>query len=146
MQLNDCPKKVRKNISIAIFNARLSVMKDMIGSVIEVSGKPISVGYNDYYGSRNGYSLHAEKSVIMQFKKLNVKHKNRKINIYTVKIDKEGNLKNAYPCYKCIEVMKQYSIKKVIYSNNDGCIEVSRFRDLIDNKPYYTFIQRMGYI
>lgn len=44
-----------------------------------------------------------------------------------VRINKEGCLKNSRPCNQCLDTMKKYRIKKIIYSTENG--------ELISEKP-----------
>jgi len=39
-----------------------------------------------------------------------------------VRINKQGILRNSRPCNQCIDTMKKYNIKRVIYSTDDDTI------------------------
>ena len=42
--------------------------------------------------------------------------------IVVVRYGRDGTLKNSRPCSHCLETMVRYRIKKILYSNEDGCI------------------------
>ena len=46
-----------------------------------------------------------------------------------VRLGKDGSLKNSYPCNHCINVLKFYNIKKIIYSSDTGII-INKINDL----------------
>jgi len=45
----------------------------------------------------------------------------KKIKIYIVRTDRNNNLRDSAPCIDCTKILKALKIKKIIYSNNDGC-------------------------
>ena len=69
----------------------------------------------------------------------------RKINIYTVKVTKDG-LKCARPCYICVRWMAKYNVDKVIYSDYDENIRIIRFKEIQREPQYLTKTQREGII
>jgi tRNA(Arg) A34 adenosine deaminase TadA len=78
---------------------------------------------------RTGYVLahHAEENVINYFKdKIEPKKKNKKnfyrnkFTIVVIRINNNNELKSSNPCAHCVNVMKLFGIRKVIYSTNDG--------------------------
>ena len=46
--------------------------------------------------------------------------------IVVVRYGKGGELKNSRPCDNCIHTMKQYKIKKVIYSDTSGSMVIEK--------------------
>ena len=90
------------------------------------NGKKLYTGSNHLRNSYNNkcvcYSTHAEIDVI--HKSLRILHE---INlsdcvIAVVRFGKDGSLKNSRPCNHCLNTMKFYRIKKVMYSTDDGTI------------------------
>jgi len=78
---------------------------------------------------RTGYVLahHAEENVINYFKdKIEPKKKNKKnfyrnkFTIVVIRINNNNELRSSNPCAHCVNVMKLFGIRKVIYSTNDG--------------------------
>jgi tRNA(Arg) A34 adenosine deaminase TadA len=87
---------------------------------------------------RTGYVLahHAEENVINYFKdKIEPKKKNKKnfyknkFTIVVIRINNNNELKSSNPCAHCVNVMKLFGIRKVIYSTNDGDF----ISELLDN-------------
>ena len=37
-----------------------------------------------------------------------------------VRVNNKGEIKDSAPCVDCTHKMKEFNIKKIIYSNNDG--------------------------
>jgi len=78
---------------------------------------------------RTGYVLahHAEENVINYFKdKIEPKKKNKKnfyrnkFTIVVIRINNNNELRSSNPCAHCVNVMKLFGIRKVIYSTNNG--------------------------
>jgi cytidine deaminase len=98
-----------------------SVLNDNISNVL-------SRGYNHYtlQNCNTGTSTHAEVSAINNLpstkKKIN-------INIYVIRIDRNGNRTYSKPCPNCQKFMKStllkrgYCLKKIIYSANENEFE-----------------------
>ena len=87
---------------------------------------------------RTGYVLahHAEENVINYFKdKIEPKKKNKKnfyrnkFTIVVIRINNNNELRSSNPCAHCVNVMKLFGIRKVIYSTNDG----NFISELLDN-------------
>lgn len=62
--------------------------------------------------------------------------KKKKLNIFVIRIRKNGELGGARPCCKCLQLMKVVGIKKVWYSVNSGdiiCENVSNMLSISAN-------------
>jgi hypothetical protein len=46
----------------------------------------------------------------------------KKYNIFVIRITSENKLVNSRPCAMCIKTMRDYGVKKVYYSNDDGSV------------------------
>ncbi len=46
--------------------------------------------------------------------------------IVVVRISRGGVLRNSRPCNQCLEVMIQYRIKKIVYSDEDGSVKCEK--------------------
>jgi tRNA(Arg) A34 adenosine deaminase TadA len=85
----------------------------------------------------NYVSCHAELNVMYQMSK-RLRNSTSCLKRYTLlvvrikKIDKQ--LGNSKPCSDCIEVMKQFGIKKVCYSLGDGSLVVERLNRMHNNR------------
>jgi tRNA(Arg) A34 adenosine deaminase TadA len=79
-------------------------------------------------------SIHAEANAISTFfdkyiGKINTK---KKYNLIVIRKNQCGGTCNARPCYKCLDMMKIYGIKKVYYSiGNDENIICENVKDMI---------------
>ena len=47
----------------------------------------------------------------------------RNCTIYVVRVGCTGAIKRSDPCQKCAAMIKQYGIKKIVYSNDEGGFE-----------------------
>lgn len=52
------------------------------------------------------------------------------MDIMVVKINAKGNLDNSLPCAMCTHMLKEFGIKYVYYSDNNGDIIRQKVRDL----------------
>ena len=84
-------------------------------------------------------SLHAERGVIKIIKndlrknrKRRTKNGNYHICVVRIKEDINGRItyKNSKPCMDCLQLMKQYGVDKVSYSNNNGVIITEKVKDV----------------
>ena len=90
------------------------------------NGKKLYIGSNHLRNSYNNkcvcYSTHAEMDVIHKslrnIPEIDLKY----CVIAVVRFGKDGSLKNSRPCNHCLDTMKFYRIKKVMYSTDDGTI------------------------
>jgi cytidine deaminase len=95
-------------------------------------------GENSSREVRDGcnYGTHAEMDAIKKLKKVG-KKKGTKLNLIVIRIDKEGNLKNSLPCFKCLQYLSNvsygYHIKSIYYSNDDGNIEMVKLSKLLNS-------------
>lgn len=78
-------------------------------------------------------SLHAEQRAILSYYGLKVNYnkyrgwyfydpdyQEKKLDVAVVRVSKNGNLANARPCRKCLQMMQDLGIKKVHYSTGSG--------------------------
>ena len=85
-----------------------------------------------------GYGYHAEVAAKKNLP-LNYSNNKKTLNLLVIRINKNGDLKNSKPCFKCITHLNRipgYKINKIYYSNENGQIIESKFNDLYfeDNK------------
>lgn len=59
------------------------------------------------------HHIHAEINAIVKVKD---KKKLKGAAIYIARIDRWGNLKDAFPCKACLKLIHKYGIKKIIYT------------------------------
>lgn len=70
---------------------------------------------------------HAEENVLARYNKLLEKvdaksYKKRKLCLLVIRINAQGELTESKPCSHCVEVLKEYGIRKVSYSTKEGII------------------------
>ena len=79
---------------------------------------------------------HAEENVLARYNKLLEKvdsknYKKRKLCLLVIRIDAQGNLTESKPCSHCVEVLKEYGIRKVSYSTKQGTIVTESLETII---------------
>jgi pyrimidine deaminase RibD-like protein len=115
MNIKNIPSffRLAKNIS------KMSSHKYPMGSVIIISGHPVSVGYNQTKGhpQTKGWQkgLHAE---IHAIKCSDVKDF-RGAKIFVYREDRNGNLAMARPCENCLNELKRLGFKWMYYSTKE---------------------------
>lgn len=106
--------------------------------VLYFNNQKIVTGENSSREVRDGcnYGTHAEMDAIKKLKKSG-KKKGTKLSLIVIRVDKEGNLKNSLPCFKCLQYLSnvsyKYHIKFIYYSDNNGNIEMVKLSDLLDS-------------
>lgn len=112
-------------MNIASSEAHKSLVTYRHGCVAVVSGKIVARGFNNYRTySRDGMiqntcSCHAEISVLRKCIKQNIK---KKITLYIARISASDTLSASQPCIDCYNTMKQFDIKRIVYSDKQGSI------------------------
>ena len=121
----DCSNKDIRYMDIASSEANKSLVTYRHGCVAVVSGKIVARGFNNYRTySRDGMiqntcSCHAEISVLRKCIKQNIK---KKITLYIARISASDTLSASQPCIDCYNTMKQFDIKRIVYSDKQGSI------------------------
>ena len=115
-----------KMIARARIEALKSPCKIQHGCVAAINGKYVSGGYNHYrHHSNSGIidnpcSCHAEMGVMRRicYNNREKKHKlNRimkKTKLYISRFSVGGKSTNSAPCVKCLSIIKEYNIRKII--------------------------------
>jgi tRNA(Arg) A34 adenosine deaminase TadA len=112
------------------------------GCVISTSGRIIGRGFNNPRTTSSDKVLvkcmtcHAEaaaiREVIKKYKRevpiTKVSHNvnylaGRNCTIYVVRVGVTGNIKRSDPCQNCAHLIKQFGIKRIVYSNDEGGFE-----------------------
>lgn len=80
-------------------------------------------------------SLHAEAHAMISyygnvFSNINRK-KIHKLDLYVTRVNKAGEICNARPCFKCLELMKYLKIRKVYYSISGNETVCENVKDMI---------------
>lgn len=136
--------KKEKIFSRSIEEANKSDMLFKHGCVATYGGKIIASGYNINKGYimndnfiKNQCSCHAEICVLKKIYEKN-RYKRHKLNrimkkttLYISRTASEKVSTNSAPCFKCLNMIKKYNIKKIIFHMDD---EYHEYRA----KDYYT--------
>ena len=102
-----------------------------------------NIGYNSQRcpHSNNHITTHAEIDALMKIENLircgKIKSKN--VDLYVIRIDKHGQLKNSAPCKHCTIELKRsklLNIKNIYFSNNNDEIECIKFTEWINSQKY----------
>ena len=108
------------------------------GCIAVINGRVMARGHNHYRTySNDGYinnscTCHAEMDTLRSLNKRTIKGihlKNKKIILYIVRTDNNGELKESGPCIDCFNKIKKLNIKKIIYSCNNNCVTISKPKD-----------------
>jgi tRNA(Arg) A34 adenosine deaminase TadA len=109
-------------------------------SSIYKGSKKLFNGNNNDRNVFNGrcicFSTHAEIDVLVKLLKL-AKIKPFKgyidLSSYTIvviRLGSDGTFKNSRPCSHCVNVLKFYNIKKVVYSSEDGLLITEKIKTM----------------
>lgn len=112
-----------------VCEAEKSPMQFKHGCIATIGGKEIGKGYNTFknYSKHDNFlentcSMHAEINVLRQIyhkaKRRNKLRKMKRVILYISRVNGLGTgcgKYNSAPCSRCIEVIKQMNIKKIVY-------------------------------
>ena len=123
--MNACSNKDARYMQIAGEEANKSMVAYKHGCVAVASGKIVARGFNNYRTySRDGLikhtcSGHAEIYVLRKCKKRNI---TKKITLYVARVMRSDpyTLNFSRPCKECYETMKEFNIKRLVYSDRNG--------------------------
>lgn len=121
--------KDKAYLSIARYIATKSVANKRHGAVVVKGGRVVGTGYNKNRNStrivspeliKTHCSWHAEELAIKDAGD-NIKNS----VMYIARVNKRGEDRNSKPCPKCMSLIKENKIKKIIYTLEDR-VHVSR--------------------
>ena len=113
-------------VNIALKTAVNSELVQKHASILIVDDC-IFTGYNHFGSGKNSLTVHAEEDAINNYliwcrKKYYddsyIRRKLRKALLITIRV-KKGNIKCSAPCRNCIELIKDYGIRQIVYSEMD---------------------------
>jgi tRNA(Arg) A34 adenosine deaminase TadA len=113
-------------VNLAKKAAIYSDLKQQHASIL-IADDMIITGYNHFCNGRNTITMHAEEDAINNFiticrKKYcddaYIRRRLRRAMLITIRV-KNGIIKCSAPCQNCIEIIKSYGIRQIIYSDSD---------------------------
>jgi deoxycytidylate deaminase len=114
-------KKDEAFLSVARYFAKKSTARNTHGAVVVKGGRVIGTGYNRNRNHPNivspehiktECSIHAEESAIRD-----AGYDVRNAVIYVARVNKHGEDRNSRPCPRCHEMIKEYGIKRIVYTS-----------------------------
>lgn len=114
-------KKDQAFLSVARYLATKSTARNTHGAVIVKGGRVVGTGFNRNRNHPNivspehiktDCSIHAEESAIRD-----AGYDVRNAVIYVARVNKHGEDRNSRPCSRCNEMIKEYGIKRIIYTS-----------------------------
>lgn len=121
-------------------NGVVKNMNHLHACIAVKNGKVIASGRNSSINE-----VHAEISVLQKLMKLSGMKNIRKINLkysiknyskllslcnsitlYIVRVKKDGSFGNSSPCKHCLDMLQLLKVKKIIFSNEDGFLEIHK--------------------
>ena len=133
MKIGDLPK-IHSGMKLAFKMAMISDHPDHpVGAAIMNNGKILSAGCNQGFkthtyvqrhGIKNGHSnnrtIHAELAAVFKIKnKKNLKG----ATIFVYRHRKDGSFGMSRPCCMCMDILKHYGFKRIIYTTEQGIVE-----------------------
>ena len=84
---------------------------------------PMQMKYNKYRKNKifkDGFlpTLHSEMKMLIELKKYDINFKKVKVFVYRIRKDQDFGM--ARPCPACMKAIKDFGIKKIYYTTNDG--------------------------
>lgn len=73
------------------------------------------------------YTLHAEHAVISL-----APTKTKGATVYVVRVGADGDVRNSKPCDKCLQILTEAGVNRVVWSTVDGNYESARIRELLE--------------
>lgn len=120
----ECSNSDYRYMSLAADEAYKSSVLYKHGCIAVVSGKIMARGYNHYRSySRDGLikqacTCHAEIDVLRKCKRRKI---TGKMTFYLARIsESNGGYSNSFPCNQCLEEMKKFDVKYLVYSFKNG--------------------------
>lgn len=133
-----------------LLEADKSVLRYRHGCIATYGGKIIARGCNTPKYDRNTCTCHAEVNVLHKLYN-NYRHKNqinkinrifRKTTLYVSRLSQAGISHDSAPCINCLNVIKLYNIKKIIfYLDNEYYIINPNIKYKLHETHGYKYIQ-----
>jgi pyrimidine deaminase RibD-like protein len=116
--------KMHQHLRVARKLALRSNYNFRLGAVLIRGGSVISTGWNSVdHPEAPLYSEHAEESVLRK-----ARYRAEGGTLLVVRIRRDGGLAMAYPCDRCMRLIRSLKVKTVVYSTQEEEIAMKRIR------------------
>lgn len=108
-------------LSVARYFATKSTARNTHGAVVVKGGRVVGTGYNRNRNHpkivspehiKTDCSIHAEESAIRD-----AGYDVKNAIIYVARVNKHGEDRDSRPCPRCSKMIKEYGIKRIIYTS-----------------------------
>ena len=122
-------KKDSAFLSVARYFSTKSNAKNMHGAVVVKGGRVLGTGFNRNRNHprfvspehiKTKCSVHAEESAIKD-----ANYDVRGAILYVARVNRNGEDRDSKPCPRCLTLIKESGIKRVIYTTNSGRVDVN---------------------
>lgn len=117
-------------LSVARYFAKKSSAKKMHGAIVVRGGRVLGTGFNKNRNNPNivspehiktDCSYHAEVMAIRD-----AGNDVRGATIYVARVSKIGEDRDSMPCPRCLSLIKETGIKRIIHTTSSGRVDVYR--------------------
>lgn len=121
-------KKDKAFLSVARYFATKSSARNTHGAVLVKGGRVIGTGYNRNRNHprivspehiKSDCSVHAEESAIRD-----AGYDVKNAILYVARVNKHGQDRDSKPCPRCLDLIEESGIKRVIYTTQSGRVYV----------------------
>jgi len=122
-------KRDSSYLSVARYLATKSVARNTHGAIIVKGGRVVGTGYNKNRNHpkfvspehiKSDCSIHAEASAIRD-----AGNDVRNAIIYVARVNKNGEDRDSKPCPRCLSLIQDSGIKRIVYTTQSRRIDVS---------------------
>jgi len=123
-------KRDSSYLSVARYLATKSVARNTHGAIIVKGGRVVGTGYNKNRNHpkfvspehiKSDCSIHAEASAIRD-----AGNDVRNAIIYVARVNKNGEDRDSKPCPRCLSLIQDSGIKRIVYTTQSRRIDVSK--------------------
>ena len=117
-------KKDKAFLSVARYFATKSTARNTHGAVVVKGGRVVGTGYNRNRNHpmivspehiKTNCSIHAEESAIRD-----AGYDVKNAVIYVARVSKNGEDRDSRPCPRCLDLINQSGIKRIVYTMQAG--------------------------
>ena len=121
--MDELSSKMKSMYTLSLKEASRSNVWYRLGCVATYGGKIIGRACNTSKFSKETCSCHAEVNVLdslyntytRKCKRAKIINIFRKTKLYISRLTRGGNSQNSAPCFQCIQKIREYNIKKIIF-------------------------------